>query len=429
VHASWIEETGQICAALQDITKQRVLERGMALHEKAALFERLAGGLAHELNNKLTPVVGYADLLSLRLQGLPEAAKALRQCQTISSSAAEAVRMVRQLLQLSRPPQAEKASCDLNGLVQEAWTIVDYKLRSGEVDCSLDLPAGKVPVHVDGSQIKQVLVNLVINAIDAMESSARKRLRLSLKVEGPSAILSLQDSGQGIPQENLLRIFDPFFTTKAPDRGTGLGLSVCLSILQQHHGDIQVSSTPGEGSTFTIELPLAEAGTLSASPVIAPFPARAGWDHAPRVLAIDDETHVTELIRATLQAQWGWTVETCQDMGEALARLGRQAFDLVLTDLRMPGLDGFTLLSWVKAHRPALLARLLVITADPGEMDLEAAWGVRVLRKPFRSAELVQMCQSMLPGHPAAGALGIPPPASCEGENQDSAYSGVVTNR
>ena len=124
VHASWIEETEQICAALQDITNQRALERGMALHEKAALFERMASGLAHELNNKLTPVVGYADLLSLRLEAFPDSRKALEHCRTIRSSAEEAVRMVKQLLQIGRPPQAEKGHCDLNEVVKEEKGII-----------------------------------------------------------------------------------------------------------------------------------------------------------------------------------------------------------------------------------------------------------------------------------------------------------------
>ena len=396
VHASWIEETGQICAALQDITHQRILERGMAVQEKAALFERLAGGLAHELNNKLTPVVGYADLLSLRLAAFPEAAKALKQCEMIHSSASEAVRIVRQLLQLSRPPQAEKSVFRLDELVKEAWAIVEYRLRAGGVKGLLELAPDQAVVHADGPQIKQVIVNLVINAIDAMEHATDKQLRLRLETRDGSARLSVRDTGHGIPPENLRRIFDPFFTTKPPDRGTGLGLSVCLSILQQHNGDIQVASNPGEGSCFTIALPLCEAAGHQSSPRPAPAPFSPARRQILRVLAIDDEDHIAECIRESLQAHCGWLVETCREMSQAIAILDRHSFDLVLTDLRMPGLDGFALLSWAKSSRQDLLSKILVVTADPGEMNLEATWGVGMLKKPFRPAELVSACHAVL---------------------------------
>jgi signal transduction histidine kinase len=258
VQAAWIEESQQICATLQDITDQRALERGMALQDKVDLFERLAGGIAHELNNKLAPIIGFSELLSAELEQLPDAQKALRHCEVIRSSAEEAARMVRQLLQLSRPPQAEKAHCNLNEIAKDAWTIVEHRCRCNDIAAVLELCPKKVPVHVDGPQIKQVIVNLLINALDALEAASLKRLELSVGIEDSAAVLSVKDSGHGIPPETLKRIFDPFFTTKSPDRGTGLGLSVCLTVVQQHHGDIQVSSTFGKGTTFTVTLPLLE---------------------------------------------------------------------------------------------------------------------------------------------------------------------------
>jgi two-component system NtrC family sensor kinase len=421
IHASWIDETEQICAVFEDVTRQRILERGMALQEKAALLERLAGGIAHELNNKLTPIVGFADLLSLRLASLPDAPKALGQCRLIRASAEEAVRMVRQLLNLGRPPQSEKAFCDLNQLVQEAWTMVSFRLKGLDQDASIRLASCVVPIHADGSQIKQVVVNLLLNAMDALESSPRKSLQLSVQVHEASAILRVMDTGQGISRENLQRIFDPFFSTKAPDRGTGLGLSVCLSILRQHDGDIQVESAPNEGTTFTVTLPLAENASVPALAQAHPaaLPLREA-SQSLRILVVDDEPSVTCLVKATLETHCGWQVEEFHRVEPALEALDRRGFDLVITDLRMPGLDGFALLSWMRKHRPGLLSKSLVITADEGNVDLEADWGVRLLRKPFSSTSLVESCRSRLEA---------PEGAASAGTAQDAIWAGSVTKR
>jgi two-component system NtrC family sensor kinase len=219
------------------------------------------------------------------------------------------------------------------------------------------------------------------------------------------AELSVQDTGHGIPPEKLNRIFDPFFTTKSAERGTGLGLSVCLGIVGQHRGEIAVSSVPGEGTVFTVLLPLA----LGQEPA-APEPAGSAQrlepvaelaQLAPRleVLVIDDEEYITSLVHELLRARLGCRVEQVHDGREAIQRLERAHFDLVITDIRMPGLDGFAVLGWIRDFRPALMPKVLVITGDSGSLPQDRelrALGVPALRKPFTSDELVAQCRELM---------------------------------
>lgn len=399
-HTSLVRETGQICTILQDITEQRTIERRMALNDKTALFESLAGGIAHELNNTLSPVLGYAELLGMRLEAAGDHAALQSYCAAITRSAQESVRIIRQLLQLSRPATMEFHRVELGTVLEEAISIMRFRLRSSEARLTLQVPEGGVRILADAGQIKQVLINLMINACDAMEHAVRKDLQVRVEVRDPWAELSVADTGHGIPPEKLNRIFDPFYSTKSAERGTGLGLSVCLGIVGQHRGEMSVSSVPGAGSVFKVLLPLARAGDPErpAAPVAAARtePAFPGVRPQLEVLVIDDEEYITSLVHELLRNRLGWRVEQVHDGRRAIQRLEQSHFDLVITDLRMPGLDGFALLAWIKDLRPALLAKVLVISGDSGSLaqDRELqAMGVPALRKPFTSEELVTQCR------------------------------------
>jgi len=240
-----------------------------------------------------------------------------------------------------------------------------------------------------------------------MEHAARKELRVWVAIRGTWAELSVADTGHGIPSDKLNRIFDPFYTTKSAERGTGLGLSVCLGIVGQHRGEMSVTSVPGEGTVFKVLLPLTRAGAAEeqvpplsgpdgeAQARSLPSPAKPGLE----VLVIDDEEYITSLVHELLRSRLGWRAEQVHDGREAIQRLERAHFDLVITDLRMPGLDGFAVLGWIKDFRPALLSRVLVITGDSGSLaqDRELkAMGIPALRKPFTSEELVQQCRNLV---------------------------------
>jgi two-component system NtrC family sensor kinase len=314
------------------------------------------------------------------------------------------VRIIRQLLQLSRPATMECRQVELGAILDEAVSIMRFRLRSSEARLELQVPEGGVRILADAVQIKQVLINLMINAIDAMEHTPRKELRVRVADRGGWAELSVEDTGHGIPADKLNRIFDPFYTTKSAERGTGLGLSVCLGIVGQHRGEMSVSSVHGEGTVFTVLLPLASAqepGEVATRTFDLDFPVPGDAlppDPRMEVLVIDDEEYITSLVHELLRSRLGWRVEQVHDGREAIQRLERDHFDLVITDLRMPGLDGFAILGWIRDFRPALLPKVLVITGDSGSLlqDRELRdLGVPALKKPFTSEELVAQCRNL----------------------------------
>jgi two-component system NtrC family sensor kinase len=408
-HTSLVRETGQICTILHDITEQRAIELKMALNDKAALFESLVGGIAHELNNKLAPVLGFSELLEARLEGLGGQDVLESYCNAISQSAQEAVRIIRQLLQLSRPATMELRPAALGAILEEAASIMRFRLRAAETEVRLTIPEEGIRILADASQIKQVLINLMINGVDAMEHASRRRLDVRVEIQGEWAVISVSDTGHGIPADKLNRIFDPFYTTKSVERGTGLGLSVCLGIVRQHHGEISVKSAPGEGTVFRVLLPLAHEEWLSVPPepqAEQPSPDRGSLASSQGkessrldVLVIDDEEYVTSLVQELLRTRLGWRVERIHDGRQAIQCLENAHFDLVITDLRMPGLDGFAILGWLRDFRPELLARVLVITGDTGSQSLDQElmdMNVPALRKPFTPDELIARCHGLL---------------------------------
>jgi two-component system NtrC family sensor kinase len=400
---SWILQTGQICALLDDITEQRILERRMAQKERTALLESLVGGIAHEINNKLAPVVGYAELLANELQCLQHTGNVAKYCLTIQNSAMESAKIIRQLLQLSRPHNVELQSCDLSIIVREVVEFLRFRLREGGCEVRLEFPDTGSLVLADAGQIKQVVINLVLNAVDAMEHSPQRQLTLRVVAAAEQICLEVTDTGQGIKSEHLGRIFDPFFTTKPPNRGTGLGLSVCFSILQQHGGEITVESVVGHGTTFKVVLRRAEKVPAEVRPDpeaanrLAPAPAT----QRARVLIVDDEEFITGMIQEALRVKMNCRVDQTSDGKEAIVRLRESAYDLVISDVRMPCLDGFGLYTWIQENQPRLSSRFLFITGDAGSTDLDAQLErlkVPVLRKPFDLEHLIRVCTQQLEG-------------------------------
>ena len=395
-HLNWIQETGQICALLDDITEQRVLERRLQQKEKAALLESLVGGIAHEINNKLSPIIGFAELLSDQARRLNSTGDIENYCLIIRDSAMESAKIIRQLLQLSRPHKVEVSRCDLKQIVSETIELLRFRLRNVDCQVDLSLPADDCHLMADATQIKQVVMNLILNAADALENSPNRQLNLRVVSSGKHFHLIVADTGCGIKPEHLGRIFDPFFTTKTPDRGSGLGLSVCFSIVKQHHGEISVDSNYGEGTTFKVTLPV---GQIAARPAPVPAPPVSGEDftfHQTRVLIVDDEEFVTGLIHEALRQKLKCQVDKAEDGQEAIQRVNETRYDLIISDVRMPNLDGFGLLDWLRAHHPNRVSNFMFITGDPGSVELNQKLedsGVTVLHKPFDIETLVQICR------------------------------------
>ncbi len=393
----WIPQTGQISLAMQDITAQRRLEQRLQQKEKSALLDSLAGGIAHELNNKLLPVLGYAELLNLRAGANAE----LRQfSEIIQQSAVEASELVSQLLQLSRPPALEPRECEFGAIVQAAIGILRFRLREAGCDPIVQGVAEPLILQGDPAQLKQVLVNLCLNALDAMRGRPRPLLRLTLAVEGGGVCLRIRDAGHGIPPEHLARIFDPFFTTKSVQQGTGLGLSVCFSIIQQHGGTIEVESTGPDGTVFALCLPLAgHPGQITASceaPAREPALLLPG---APAILVVDDEEFITCLVHEALRSQLGCRVQRAASAEEGLRIMEATPFDLVISDVRLPGRNGLDFYATVKDRWPGLGERFFFITGDAGGRELTGALEATqrpVLRKPFSMEVLTRQVHALL---------------------------------
>jgi len=398
---SWIKETNQVCLLLDDVTEQRMLERRMVQQEKSALLENLAGGVAHEINNKLSPIVGFAELISRDLSRETAPEHLVRYCQMIHDSAVESAQIIRQLLQLSRPGPIERTPTSLRKICEEALTMLSFRVR--QLDCQIrwEFESNDLQVLADPSQIKQVVMNLGLNALDAMETQRPASLTLRAINSGTMVRFSVTDCGQGIKAEHLPRIFNPFFTTKGPDKGTGLGLSVCESIIRQHGGEILVESVPGHGTKFSLTLP---------RPLKSPMPkpdlmrsahgAETKNDSMPnrRVLLADDELVIAKLLKETLTKNLGYTVELAANGQEAIERLERKEYDLIISDVRMPVVDGLGLFQWVKDNTPPMTKSFLFITGDAGSRELSLELerlGAPVLQKPFGIENLLEHCRSL----------------------------------
>jgi signal transduction histidine kinase len=376
--------------------RRRAQQGEVVRHAKTELVETLAGGIAHELNNKLMPVVGFAELLIAEADRL-KSARLHEYGQTIHASALEAALIIRQLLQLSKPLVDEQMVCDFREIIRQALTLVRLRLQENGINPTVDLPEVPVMVKVDPGQLKQVFVNLVWNAIDAMDHVGARELTIRLHAAGGMATLSCTDTGHGIGPEELLRIFDPFFTTKAPSRGTGLGLSVCLAIVKQLGGDIRVQSTVGAGTAFHVVVPIHGHQKPAARP--APEPSVPAVATGQLALVIDDEEAVATVVARALTSRLGCVVECARNGQEALAALERTEFALLLSDIRMPSMNGVQLLKWLASHRPDLLPRTVFMTGDARSSALNAEIERAkqpVLRKPFTLDALLRMATDIL---------------------------------
>jgi signal transduction histidine kinase len=363
--------------------------------EKLAAMGSLLAGVAHELNNPLSVVLGRADLLAQQLAGSPLQSRA----ELIAEAAERCARIVKNFLALARQRSPERQAVQLNQIIQEAVELVAYPLRVDDVEVWLEL-APSVPVlWADPHQLHQVLVNLITNAHQAMRQAPRPR-RLTLATRAESAagrvVLRVADTGPGIPAEIQPRIFEPFFTTKPPAQGTGLGLSICQGIIEGHRGSIRVESPPGEGAVFVIELPV-------EAPPVAERAGRAA-EARPSVrrgtiLVVDDEPEIAAVLAEMLSTD-GHEVETAANGRIALARLRERTYDLILSDLRMPKLDGAGLYRELERERPELLSRLIFLTGDElgGETtEFLQRTGAQALAKPFDADDVRRVVQRVLP--------------------------------
>lgn len=388
----WIAETSQVCVCVDDITQQREFERHLQREEKQKLLDTLAGGVAHELNNKLTPVLGYAELVAQ--EASPSQVEFVGY---IRKGVQESAHIIRQLLQLSKPEGGTMEPVDLRDVISEAALMLRFEAR--EARARIRVEAGDEPLTVNGdaSLLKQVVMNLSLNALHAMEDTLAPELRLTAGRDASGVFFMVQDNGCGIAPDIVGRIFDPFFTTKGPDKGTGLGLSICHSIARQHGGRIEVQSKPREGTCFTVWLP-ALAGSARVERGRLPSPwakGKAGLGGNRRVLIVEDEPVIRNFLMEAMRNLYGCIVDGAADGREGLVQVELHDYDLILSDIRMAVMTGTEFFRRLRDSHPLQAAKVVFVTGHMGQNPLQddiARWGVPVLSKPFTMERLARVC-------------------------------------
>jgi signal transduction histidine kinase/CheY-like chemotaxis protein len=377
---------------LRDVTEEHLMQERLLQSEKMASVGQLVSGVAHELNNPLTGVTGFAQLLLNR--DLDEQTR--RDVQTIYSEAERAAKIVQNLLSFARRRKAQKGLVNLNTLLERVLELRSYDLHVKNIDLELDLDPRLPLTMSDPDQIQQVFFNIVTNAEHAMlNARGGGKLKVRSRAEKGFVLLSFSDDGVGIPQENLRRVFDPFFTTKEGGQGTGLGLTISYGIVDDHAGRIRVESRPGKGATFVVELPIVQGPELPPPEIEKEIePAMI----SRRVLVVDDEESILALLRDVLAAD-GHRVDTARNGEEALTHLAEHGYDLLITDIKMPGMGGQALYQRVKQMDSELARHTVFITGDTVSAEtrsfLQKIQNV-CLAKPFKIREVRETLNRLL---------------------------------
>ena len=396
--------------AAQQIERQR---EALRQSEKLTAMGSLLAGVAHELNNPLAIVLGRANLLEEKCQALPDLQSDARR---IREAAERCGRIVRTFLNMARSKPPEHRSIQLNDLARAAADMLGYTYRSHGIVLHLDLAPDLPHVHADGDQIGQILLNLMVNAQQVLSAAGSDRLvRLATGVARsraggePRVWVRVSDNGPGVQPELRERIFEPFFTTKPEGIGTGLGLAVSRSLAREHGGDLRLESplpaasaaqegTPC-GASFVLTLPLSATAADAHGPSTAPGELASDTpQEVRRVLAVDDETEITDLIREMLEST-GHEVLTAESGAVALEILDTVRIDAIVSDLRMPDMDGAALWREVRERHPRLARSMIFVTGDtlsPGARQFLSEARCPSLEKPFGKAELVERVAQLL---------------------------------
>ena len=404
------DENGQIAGvviAARDVTELTRLEEQLIQAEKLAAMGQMLAGVAHELNNPLTAILGVTELLR-DSEGVQENTK--RQLELTHRQARRAARIVQNLLEFSRPAAPQKKALDVNSLIERTLQLQDHSLRRNNVDVDFQPQPDLPSVIGDANQMIQVFLNLISNAEHAIrEVRETGRIQIRIGRIGEHISVTVQDDGVGVAQDALPKLFDPFYTTKRPGGGTGLGLSICMSIVREHGGSIDVETLPAGGSAFTVYLPVAPAD-LSAMPLesvgtLAEIaPAGDVILKGRSILIVDDEESIRMLLEEGLSAH-GMRVDCAASSQEALDLVGRHAYDLVLCDVnlsnggqRLSGRE--TALRIVSSSRGGNKPEVVFMTGDLVNDD-GSNGPIRQLQKPFRISDVLAVLRDVLLRKPA----------------------------
>jgi len=343
----------------------RAQREQLHLNEKLAALGTLLAGVAHELNNPLSVIMHQATILERALRDDPRQARV----NTILQAVGNCSRIVKNFLALARHEPPRRVAVAINDVVHAAIDLVAYGLTNDSIEVTLDLTEPLPSVSGDPQQLERVIINLVSNAQYALRARATPRkliLRSGVDAAGEHVLLHIEDNGGGIPPEIRSRIFDPFFTTKPTGEGTGLGLALCHGIVSTHNGTIAVSSEPDAGTTFVISLPIRSEENVTEEIVMKVTSSTPGL----RILVVDDNPDVAMAFSDILSVQ-GHRVDIAGTSRAALHMVETGAYEIVVTDMRMPDLDGPALYRELTARDPLIKSSFLFITGDVFSTDTD----------------------------------------------------------
>lgn len=356
-------------------------------HDKLSMIGEFVSGVAHELNNPLASVYGFAQLL----QRAEIDEKQMHYIDRIVGESQRCHKIVQNLLSFARPGKPERRLVDVPDLMQSSLEILDYQLRTSNINVAIGHQSRMPCVMADPHQLQQVFINIINNARQAIEGHRPDgRLQITMQATDGKVRVEFRDNGPGISEENLQKMFTPFFTTKEVGKGTGLGLSLCYGIIQEHGGTITVRSKVGHHAVFIIELPATaedKAREKAVTPVVA-VPADESKGRDKRILVVDDEEPLRDLISEVLKAD-SFAVDTAGDGAAALQKTKGARYDLIICDWKMPGVDGLEFYKRLRAADPQAAERFLFLTGDV--VGAQKQLGDHVdhwLNKPFTITDL-----------------------------------------
>jgi len=365
--------------------ERKAMQEQLMQAEKLSALGELISGIAHELNNPLTGVMGYSQLLL----GSGVSAESKGNLEKIHREAVRCQKIVQNLLTFARRRSPERKFLDVNALLESTLELREYQLKVDGIEVVKELAPDLPRTMGDFHQLQQVFINIINNAHHAMlESGQSGRLIVTSALAGSSIRISIADSGPGIPADCISKIFDPFFTTKEIGKGTGLGLSLSYGIVKEHDGLIDVTSRPGEGATFHVELPIRDEASAPQEAVAAPVPH--GPVEGKHILVVDDEETILDLLESVLEAS-GHRVERAQNGRQALEKVRHVDYDIIISDVKMPDMGGQRLYEEIAELKPHLKRRMVFSTGDtvnPTTQELFKKTGNLYLAKPFRLEEV-----------------------------------------
>ncbi len=374
-----------VVGLFQEITERKKLEERLRETSHLASVGELAAGVAHEVNNPLTVVMGFTDLLLAQDLSEPIRSGLVK----IRAGGQRAIKVVENLLIFARTHEAKKLYCDVGAIVERAVEIKAYDLNVNNIEVTTHRSSDVPNTMVDEHQLIQVLVNVMTNAEHAIaESQSGSKLVIQTSRSGNKIRISLADDGPGIPFEHLRTIFEPFFTTKEVGKGTGLGLSICYGIVRHHGGDMWAESVQGKGATFHIDLPVTSVGKEVDDPLPQLEPISTSNKH---ILVVDDEPNIRDLLVQTLSFEGLVSVDQAETGEEAWRKLQVSAYDCILLDLKMPGMGGQQLYHLIEQSSKEMASRIIFLTGDTISRDTHdflQGTGNPMLSKPISMEDL-----------------------------------------